>query len=212
MSELISFERLVDWIEGRLSPQEAAEVAAIVANADADAETQDTVAWLRTFNRVSQQTTLLPPERLRERLVAHFANWSAERKRNQPGLWQRIQAALTFDSGSQLALAGARNTDLETSQRQLIYSSEFGDITLFVQERSFDSHLNLNGQVFPTGTASGDILTVQLLANGEEVEATLTDELFEFAFTAVPRQNYTLYIRGHQTEITINPLNLIQTS
>jgi len=210
MSEQISFERLVDWIEGQLSPEESAEVAAIVENADA--ETQDTVTWLRTFNRVSQQTTLLPPDSLRERLTAHFADWAAERKRNQPGLWQRIQAALTFDSGSQLALAGARNTGLETSQRQLIYSSELGDITLFVQERPFDSHLNLNGQVFPSGTASGDILTVQLLADGEEVEATLTDDLFEFAFTAVPRQNYILYIRGHQTEIAIDPLDLTQSS
>jgi len=210
MSEQISFERLVDWIEGRLSPEESAEVAAIVENADAEA--QNMVAWLRAFNRVSQQTTLLPPERMHEQLVAHFANWAAERKRNQPGLWQRIQAALTFDSGSQLTLAGARNTGLETSQRQLIYSSELGDITLFVQERPYDPHLDLNGQVFPTSTASGDILTVQLLANDEEVEATLTDDLFEFAFTAVPRQSYTLIIRGHQTEIAINPLDLTQTS
>ena len=210
MAEQISFERLVDWIEGRLLPQESAEVAAIVAKADA--ETQNTVTWLRMFNHVSQQTTLLPPESMHDRLVAHFASWAAARKQNQPGLWQRIQAALTFDSGSQLALAAVRDTGLETSQRQLIYSSEPGDVTLFVQERPFDPHLDLNGQVFPGSTASGDILTVQLLADGEEVEATLADDLFQFAFTAVPRQSYTLIIRSHQTEIIISPLDLTQTS
>lgn len=210
MSEQISFERLVDWIEGRLSSEEAAKVAVLVENADA--EMQQTAAWLRTFNRVSQQTTLLPPENMRQRLVAHFATWAAARKQSQPGLWQRLQAALTFDSGSQLGLAGARNAGLETSQRQLIYSSEAGDITLFVQERPFDSHLDLNGQVFPNSAATDGILTVQLLADGQEVEATVTDDLFEFAFTAVPRQSYTLTIRSHQTEIAVNPLDLTQTS
>lgn len=206
MPENLDFSRLVDWIEGRLTPEEAAVTAQAVA--EADAETQETVAWLRTFNRVSEETTFLPPAAVHAQLVDHFKSWAAERKKNQPGLWQRLQAILSFDSGLQLSPAAARAFELETGQRQLIYNSDMGDITLFVQTRPFDDSLDLNGQIFPTNPEDVSFMTVQLLANETEVEAVLTNDLHEFSLTAVPAGSYTLIIRSHQAEIVINAFNL----
>lgn len=206
MPENLDFARLVDWIEGRLTPEEAAVVAQVLS--EADAETKATVAWLRTFSRVSEDVTLLPPAAMHEQLITHFKSWAAQRKRNQPSLRQRLQAILSFDSGLQLSPATARAYELEAGQRQLIYSSDMGDITLFVQTRPFDDLLDLHGQIFPTNPAEASFITVQLLANGTEVEAVLANDLYEFSLTAVPTGSYTLIIRSHQTEIVINAFNL----
>jgi hypothetical protein len=72
MEKELTFSQLLDWIEGRLTEEEAAEVARLVESADS--ETKETVAWLRAFARIANEVVLAsPPEEVREALVARFA-------------------------------------------------------------------------------------------------------------------------------------------
>ena len=85
MSEnrLMTFERLLDWIEGRLPEEEAAAISRLVSEAGASA--QDTVAWIRAFTGFSENTVLAePPGDLRERLEHTFERYHEEEDRLEP--------------------------------------------------------------------------------------------------------------------------------
>ena len=67
----IAFSQLVDWIEGRLSEEEARAVEERVAVADA--ATLADVAWVRRFVRATEDSILeSPPPEVRSTLIARF--------------------------------------------------------------------------------------------------------------------------------------------
>lgn len=69
--EAISFALLVDWIEGRLPEDEAAQVSRAVQGAGS--ATQTTVAWLRAFQEMSEEIeAVAPPPALRRELSDLF--------------------------------------------------------------------------------------------------------------------------------------------
>ena len=55
-SEDLKLARLVDWVEGRLSEEEARAVERQVS--EADRATREEVAWLRAFARISENTVI----------------------------------------------------------------------------------------------------------------------------------------------------------
>ena len=70
----LSFTRLLDWIEGRLEPAEADQVAAAVAVSDS--ATLEQVDWIRGFLEDTQRMTLeRPPAELSARLRASFSGF-----------------------------------------------------------------------------------------------------------------------------------------
>jgi anti-sigma-K factor RskA len=82
-SENISFETLLDWVEGRLSSEEAARVARAVI--EGHAATQATADWLRAFQEVSSEIVLVaPPQTLRRDLQRRFAAHHEARRDPQP--------------------------------------------------------------------------------------------------------------------------------
>lgn len=69
--EAISFALLVDWVEGRLPEDEAAQVSRALQ--DAGRATQTTVAWLRAFREMSEEIEVAaPPPVLRRELSELF--------------------------------------------------------------------------------------------------------------------------------------------
>jgi hypothetical protein len=67
----VAFSQLVDWVEGRLSEEEARDVEEQVALADG--ATLADVAWVRRFVRATEDSILeWPPPEVRSALIARF--------------------------------------------------------------------------------------------------------------------------------------------
>lgn len=70
----ISFARLADWVEGRLSQEEARAVEEQLATADR--ATLEDLAWLREFFTISEETVLQsPPPEVRKKLIYCFEGY-----------------------------------------------------------------------------------------------------------------------------------------
>lgn len=198
----IDFERLADWVEGRLSEEEARAVEEQVALSGE--ATRAEAEWLRAFARVGGEVVFEePPAAVREGLIRRFDAFSEGWR--EPNLVQRLVATLSFDGGLQPAL-GVRSAG--EGQRQLVYSTDAADITLSVRPRPRNGHLDLEGQVFPSGNADPATFSVQLLSGTTEVGMTTADELGEFAFEAVPPGAYQVLVSGERVEILISPVQL----
>lgn len=200
-----TFADLVDWAEGRL-PDDEAQVVADYLEAS-DQATKDDVAWIRRFLAASKSITLdRPPARVREVLRRRFE--SRAESRQPPGLFQRIRAMLSFDSGTQPAVAGIRSAASEGMQRQLIFTTDIVEIALNLQPRTDDKRIDIVGQVFASDQVALEELSVQLLRNGTEIGLTGADELGEFMFEAVPADEYDLIVTADQFEIVLKPVHL----
>jgi hypothetical protein len=194
----MEFTRLVDWVEGRLSQEEA---RAVEEKVEADSAARADVAWLRAFARISEETVIVsPPSEVREELIERFEAY-AEGKQH-PGLLQRLVATLTFDSNLRPAL-GLRATAAPESQRQLVYSTDAADVALHIRPHPRDGLFDLNGQIFPVENADSGTFGVQLLAGASEVATTASNDLGEFAFEAVPPGSYEVLASNDRVEIRI---------
>lgn len=203
----IDFGRLADWVEGRLSGEEAENVAQRVANAGE--ETRARVEWLRAFARASGETQLsAPPREVRELLSRRFVSRArANAEEREPGLLRRVVAALSFDSGLQAA-AGVRSADVQGAGRQLVYSTGGADIAIDLHERPQDKRLDLDCQVLigeGEGTPSFD---VRLLRDGGEIAATTSDDVGDFTFEAIAPGEYEMVFSGEEVEIVLSPVEL----
>lgn len=198
----ISFERLVDWVEGRLTAEEARAVEEWVA---ADHATRERVAWLRAFARVNEEVVLeAPPQEVRDESIRRFDSYAESR--STPDLRQRLVATLSFDSGLK-PVFGARSAGGQ-EQKQLVYTTDAADIALNVRPRHRNGHLDIGGQVFPADDADPASFSVQLLSGADEVDLSTTDELGEFAFEAVPSGAYQILVSGERVEILITSVEL----
>lgn len=199
-SNKISFERLTDWVEGRLSEAEAAAVAEQVASADEEIRAQ--AEWLRAFARTRQEIQLSPPPReVRETLTRRFAAHAEEVR--EPGLLQRLVASLSFDSGLPSAATGARTVGAEEEQRQLAFSTELAEIVVDIMPRPGGRSLDLSGQIFASGEEPLDGFTVRLLREESEIDITISNELGEFTFEDIPYGGYEVVLNAGRFEVLI---------
>jgi hypothetical protein len=188
----------VDWVEGRLSEEEARRVEKQVA---ADSTLNADVTWLRTFALISEGIVIAaPPPEVRDSLVERFQAY-AERKRRS-GLLKRFVATLSFDSGLQPAL-GLRATGTREPQREFVFCSEVADIVITVRSGSHDGLTYLDGQIFPVDGSDPRAYVVQLLDSVSEVATTTTNDVGEFSFGAVPRGVRDMMVRSDWIEISI---------
>src|SRR5918911_4578893 len=158
-SEDEEFARLVDWIDGRLSEQEARAVGEQVAAAGS--ATRADIAWLRAFVRISEDTVIAsPPPELREALIDRFEAYAEGEHR--PGFLEHLVATLTFDSFLRPA-AGLRAIGVSEAQRQLVYSAEAADVAMVVRPRARDGLVDIRGQILPVEDTDSGIFGVQLL-------------------------------------------------
>jgi hypothetical protein len=198
------FARLADWVEGRLSEQEASAIEERLAVADS--ATRAEVAWLRAFARISEDMVIAsPPSRVRDALIERFEAY-AEGKRH-PGLLQRLVATLTFDSTLRPAL-GLRAAAVPEAQQQLVYSTDAADVAMHVRPRPQDGLFDLYGQILPLNGTDSGTFGVQVLAGSSEVATTATNELGEFTFEAVPPGEYEVLAGNERVEIRVPHVEL----
>ncbi len=204
----LSFQRLLDWVEGRLPEAEAAQVTRQVARADPS--TRELVAWLRAFQKLRHAVILeTPPPEVREILRQRFAAYCQEQR--PPSIWRRLAGVLLFDSRTQPGLVGLRSQAAQVRPRQLIYTTEVADLALHISQPSQQAGLDLSGQIFlldESATASARGFVVQLLHGETEMDLTMTDELGEFSFTGLPPGRYDLILGDGHQEIVISEIEL----
>jgi hypothetical protein len=203
-SKEIDFSQLVDWIEGRLSEQEARAVEEQVAAADS--ATLADITWLRKFGRATGSASLeSPPAAVRDALIARFEAHAQGRR--IPGLLERVFATLSFDSDLQPAV-GARSVGAQAVRRQLIYSTDVLDIALNFWPRPRDKNLDLEGQILPRDDLELGSFSVQLLRDENELAITATDELGGFAFESILPGMYKAIISTDRIEVSISAIDL----
>jgi hypothetical protein len=203
-SEDVEFARLLDWVEGRLSEQEAQAVERQVAAAGST--TRADVAWMRAFARISEDIVIASPlSEVRDALVDSFETY-AEGKQ-QPGFLERLVATLRFDSNLQPA-SGLRAAGISESQRQLVYSTDAADVAIIVRPRTSDGLFDVYGQILPSDATDSGVFDVQLLQGATEVATTATNDLGEFTFEAVSPGVYEVLTGSDQVEIQLPEVEL----
>jgi hypothetical protein len=204
-SNIPRFSELLDWLEGRLPPEEAQVLAQRLETAEAP--TQADLDWLHLFQQARQSIqSASPPLSVRATLQERFAAYAETRQ--PPGLFQRLLAMLTFDSRLQSVTAGLRSVSDDTEQRQLIYTSEAAEIAVTIQPALPDKNFTLTGQVFPLKDTPADAFSVQLLMAAREVGLVAADELGEFTFTNLPTGEYSMVVSAGDFEVVIPSLHL----
>ena len=199
------FSDLLDWLEGRLPPDEARAVADRLKIADA--ATRADLDWLRLFLEARRFLKLSsPPPSVREALKQRFAAYAEARQ--PPGLFRRWLAALSFDSRAQPVTAGLRSATDETSQRHLIYTTEAAEIALTIHPTLPDKKFLVAGQIFPIADTPSNSFSVQLLRDASEVALTATDDLGEFTFADLPTGEYDIVASAGQYEVIIPSIRI----
>jgi len=201
-SNLSRFSELLDWLEGRLPPDKARDVAERLQTADA--ATQTDLDWLRLFQQARQSVQFAsPPPSVRETLIQRFAE-----ARQPPGPFQRWLATLTFDSRAQPVTAGLRSAVEEDQRRQLIYITKAAEIALTIQSILPEKNFIVTGQIFPRRDTPTHTFSIQLLRDAEEVALSAIDELGEFIFSDLPAGEYDIVLSTEQYEVVIPSLHL----
>jgi hypothetical protein len=200
----VSFARLVDWLEGRLSEEDARAVEQQVAIAD-DTVRAD-VAWLRKFVEAAENLALeSPPAEVRDTLIARFEAYAQERR--APGLLRRLTATLLSDGGLQPAF-GLRRENAHGSRRQLIYSADTLDVALNFWVRAHDENLELFGQIFPREDFESEAFGVQLLRGTTEVATMTADNLGRFHLESISPGVYEVILSTSWVEVSIVSVDL----
>jgi hypothetical protein len=206
MTGSLDITQLLDWLEGRLTEDEAKTISDAV---QADESVQAKVTWLQNFLNLSRSTVLIePPADLLRDATTHFR---ALAEGTRPANWlQRFVATLTSDSWQRLSLVSVRRTGFDVMPRQLVYQTDAADLVLNIRAGGDESVFDLFGQVFPKGESDPASFTVQLTQRGQEVESALTytDVVGKFTCPGLAADSYTIIIRGDQVEITVADVDL----
>jgi len=193
-SRHIPFDRLVDLVEGRLSPDEQTQMQ---AHASACSRCATQLAWLqRVIGLMRTNDYEEPPARVAAEISRVFGSYSPS---PSSSLWQHIMAVLRFDS-AQLPLSVGRRSGSST-ERQLLFTAE--TLHLEVQITQSGSLWEVSGQLL-NADAPG---LAELHGSAGEVHATLNEQ-GEFLLTLVPPGRYTLILQLTTAEIEIPGLEI----
>ena len=194
----ISFARLADLAEGRLSPEEAAEGRAHLADCTACSAQAAQLGHLAALMRAD--TSEDAPPALVSSVVRMFR---ARRPQGaeEPGLLRRLVAALTFDSNSLQPAFGVRSGQAAPA-RQMLFSA--GDLDVDVRLAAGGDGWTVSGQVL--GACEGG--EVELVSEGSTAARASLNELCEFTLPAVAEGVYTLRLRLDDAEVEIPELSL----
>jgi hypothetical protein len=197
----LTYETLVNYLEERLSEKERSAVDAHLASACESCGRH--LALLRRVFETARGDHMTPPPAsvLKRAIDISLTNPRAP----QPATWQRLIAALSFDSHLQLSSALTRGASRE---RQMLFSAEQMDIDLKISAAR-GSH-DLLGQVM--GEQAGGNVTsafVSLQSNtGQILRATETDSLGQFAFREISSGVYDLIFDLETQEIAVHGLEV----
>lgn len=173
----VSFRDVADWIDGRLDEQAAGRVAAAVAQ---DRALQHAADWYRTFRHTAARMPLeSPPQEVHDLLVRRFAAMRPP----APGFFERVRAAIAFDSATARPAVGVRAADTGVT-RHLVIESGAVDVALDLYPE--DRHVRVEGQLLPPDPDAPAGGTVRLLRDGVQLAVADADDTGHFALPPVP--------------------------
>ena len=191
-SRHISFDRLVDLVEGQLPPDERTQMQ---AHTSACSRCTTQLAWLeRVIGLMRTNDYEEPPDHVAADISRLFSSYNPS---PSSSLRQRILAVLRFDS-AQLPVSVGRRSGSSTD-RQLLFTAETLDLE--VQFTQSGSLWEVSGQVL-NADARG---LAELRGPAGTVRVTL-NEVGEFLLTPVPPGRYTLILQLTTGEIEIAEL------
>jgi len=196
----IPFARLADLAEGRLSPEEAAEERAHLADCTRCAGQAAQLGHLAALMRAD--TSEDAPAALVADVVRMFRARRATAEA-EPGLLRRLVAALTFDSSSLTPAFGVRSGQAAPA-RQLLFSA--GDLDVDLRLAQGPEGWTVSGQVLGPCTG-GEVELVG--ADGSTAARAALNELCEFTLLPpTPDGTYALRLRLDGAEVEIPELSL----
>ncbi len=193
----VSTEKILDWLEGRLSSDEINSLRTKMTATD-----EASLSWYETLLERLRMAVFPPvPEELEEAIRALY-------KSETPSVWKQIRAVLSYDSwNSDLrgALIGVRSPQPLSDMRQLMFRSNEYNLVLDVILAG--GKYDLEGQIIPNLNQEEDIFVVQLVQGEQSVEIVSSDDIGEFEIADVLVGVYQLVCSGENDELVV-PLDL----
>ncbi len=193
----IPYERLVDWAEGRLAPDQQAAVAAHLATCTrcrAEAERAE-----RMVNAMRADDSRDAPPAVLARAVQLFRTRAVA---PAPSLVQRIVAALRFESTPLTPAFGLRGES--AAVRQLIYTAGDSAIDIDLRIEPAADGWQVSGQLLGDDLGLG---VARLHGAAFSAEAPI-DALSTFALPPAPAAVYTLTLTWPTLAIAVEELVL----
>jgi len=173
---------LLDWLEGRLDPAQAAHVEEKVGRADQEVHT--TVSWLRMLHTVAHALPIHePPPTVREGLARYFTVWSAAHTGVRP-MAREIEVRVVFDSRRDDALLGVRAAGGSRQSVHLAFTADGVDLVVDAH-RGSDGRLRLDGQVLPWAPVSAPVFGAWIAVADSYEQAGDGDALGRFTIRNV---------------------------
>lgn len=211
MDNEFTWEKLADWVDGRLTDQESATLGAQLAEAS-DAVQAD-ATWLRAFNKLSANVQMKDlSEATRKSLRTQFEQLKSAQP-SAPKSFAALSrafrvfiATLTADSW-QTALTGVRHSEASRDSRQLIYKIDQAEVALNIRSRTRDGVLDLRCQLFADAPLDLQTVSAQLIQNRRFWQTPVSD-LGDFVWSNVTPGDYDLTLTGDDFEIAIPNVSL----
>ncbi len=192
ISHPVSFARLVDLAEGRLTADERTAVESHTNSCERCAV--QLASLKKSISLMRADDSMDAP---RDALAYAINLFGARRTASAPSLVERILAALTFDSALTAPAFGVRSSNTADS-RQLMYAAGATDIDLRIVRSEVG--WTISGQVL--GECAGGRVEI---AGGDSVEL---NELCEFALPPLSAGSYKLLLRLQGAEVEIPEIHL----
>jgi anti-sigma factor RsiW len=189
----VTVPELLDWLEGRLSPDRRRAVEEAVATGDRGI--LELVRWYRTFRTEAARLPLVaPPPLIRQRLRA----LAATRRGELPPL-VRLSAHPVLDTRRTLP-AGVRGpASTDTSRYQLTFAAA-GLVVVLDVVPDGPSTVTIRGQVIPQLETPPVFEATAQGADGV-VSTILGDELGGFRLSGVPVESRSLVVTNDAVEV-----------
>ena len=181
-SESLNLGAIMDWLEGRLEPDEAARIAAEVEHGGREAA--ELVDWARTFLDAARIMPLqAPPPELRSRLSGLFLR---VREPHTGSGWS--SATLLYDTRDPQSAVGLRSA---TESVSLGFGSALGRFVVDVVHTDAGT-VDINGLIMAAPDHAG--IEVSLLQAGELRRAARIDHRGRFELPGVPVEADELWL------------------
>lgn len=199
-----TYEQLLAYAAGDLSPAEADQIAAYLARHPQAAETVR--LYRLTRGTLQADDTVRPPEAT---LAASRALFREQQARRPQVSWlaglRQVVAALVFDSREQVALAGLRGRH---DGYQLTFESDLADVDLEVTPTDGpQAPRSVRGQVAPHADVQVTHVTLTAPDSGEARASAEADESGMFNFIIAPG-HFDLYVAVNGSVLVLSDVEI----
>jgi anti-sigma factor RsiW len=188
----ISFEKLLDFVDDRLDPNEREALSAHLVSCSDCANERERLGHLIELMKTDNG------DDAPAHLLAKVKDLLHQKTPSQ--LLKRIVAALAFDSHVQTPEYAVRS--MQSQSRQLLFSA--GEIEVDLRVATLEDRVQIKGQLLGAVADHGTVA----LEGQSEWQAAALNELQEFTLAAVPSGQYTLRLCLVDREIEIPDLRL----